>query len=69
MTSKVFLEALAFYLNIQYAVKIIFITKLTFPKYTKVDEVYRKLLNMIILSEQHWDKLCEFLEKKLDLAT
>lgn len=52
MTGKAFSEALAFDLNIQYAIKSLFITKLTFAKYTEVEKVYIKLLNMIILSEQ-----------------
>ena len=62
MTGKVFLEALAYELDIQYAIKQIFITKLTFSKYTKFDEVYGSLIKTNISIEQCWDKLCEILE-------
>jgi len=62
MTGKAFLEPLAYDLEIQYAIKHIFITKPTFDKYIEVEEVYRKLLKMTIPSEQCWDKLCELLE-------
>jgi len=62
MTGKAFLEALSYDLDIQYAIPNFFITRPTFTKYTEVDEVYRKLMKMNILSEQRWDKLCELLE-------
>lgn len=62
MKGKVFLEALAYDLDIQYEIKHIFISKPTFVKHTEVDEVYRKLLKTTISSEQCWDKLCELLE-------
>ena len=53
MTRNMFLEALAYDLDIQYEIKHIFISKPTFAKYTEVDEVYRKLLKTTIPSEQH----------------
>ena len=62
MTGKAFLEVLAYDLDIQYEIKHIFLSKPTFAKYTKVDEVYRKSLKTTIPSEKCWDKLCELLE-------
>jgi hypothetical protein len=44
ITSKAFLETLQFDLVIQNEIKHIFITKTTFSKNTKMDEVYKKLL-------------------------
>lgn len=51
MIGKMFLESLAYDLDIQYEIKHIFISKPTFFKYTEVDEVYRKLLKTSIPSE------------------
>ena len=62
MTGKEFLESLSYDLNIQYAIPNLFITRPTFSKYTKVNEVYRKLMKMNIASEQRWDKLFYLLE-------
>lgn len=62
MIGKVFLEALAYDLDIQYEIKNLFITKPTFDKYIEVDEMYKNLLKMTIAIEQERDKLCELLE-------
>lgn len=62
ITRKAFLEALEFDLDIQHKIKYICITKPTFAKYTKVDEIYRKLLKLSIPSEVRREKLCELLE-------
>jgi hypothetical protein len=62
ITGKAFLKTLQFDLNIQHEIKHIFITKPTFSKYRKMDEIYRKLLKISILSKKRWDKLCELLE-------
>jgi hypothetical protein len=59
---KAFLETLQFDLSIQHEIKHIFITKPTFSKYTKMDEIYRKLLKISIPSKKRWDKLCKLLE-------
>jgi hypothetical protein len=59
ITRKAFLETLQFDLNIQHEIKHIFITKPTFSKYTKMDEIYRKLLKISIPSKKRWDKLCK----------
>lgn len=62
MIGRVFLEALLFDLDIQYIILNLFITWPKFSRYTKVDEVYIKLMKMNIPSEQRWDKLYELLE-------
>ena len=62
MTGKAFLEALSYDLDIQYVIPNMLITRPTFSKYTKFDEVYRKLMKMNIPSEQRWDKVYELLE-------
>jgi hypothetical protein len=62
ITGKSFQETLQFDLNIQHEIKYIFITKPNFAKYTKMDEIYRKLLKIAIPSKKMWDKLCELLE-------
>jgi len=62
MIGRVFLEALSFDLDTQYAISNLFITRPTFARYIEVDEVYKKLMKMNIPSEQRWDKLCELLE-------
>lgn len=62
ITSKAFLETLENDLNIQHEVIHFFIIKPTFTKYTKVDQVYRRLLKMSIPKQERWEKLCELLE-------
>lgn len=62
LTGKDFLEALNFDLMIKHEIKHIFVNKPTFGKYTEVDEVYRKLINLSILNEDRWDHLCEIIE-------
>lgn len=62
MIGRVFLEALLFDLNIQFAILNMFITRLTFSRYSKVNEVYKKLMKMNIPSQQCWDKISELLE-------
>jgi len=62
ITGKQVLEALNFDLNIKYEIKNLFVNKPTFEKYTEVDEVYKKLVNLAIPSEDQWDHLCEVIE-------
>ena len=59
MTRKDFLEALSHDIFIQHEVNHIFVVKPTFAKYTNVDEIYRKVIKLIILDEDRWDKLSE----------
>jgi len=49
------LEALVFDLTIKHEIKHIFVNKPIFEKYTEVDEVYRKLVNLSIQSQDRWD--------------
>jgi len=62
LTLKAFLEALKLNLIIKHEIKHIFVNKPNFEKYTEVDEVYRKLINLSIPSEDRWDHLCEIIE-------
>jgi hypothetical protein len=62
ITGKAFLETLHHDLSIQHEIKYIFLIKLTFAKYTDMDEVYRRLLKVTIPSTQRWDELCELTE-------
>ena len=48
-----------FYL--QHEVKHLFISKPTFAKCTKADEIYKKILNMQLLDEETWQKRCDLL--------
>jgi len=59
---KDFLETLQFDLSIQHEIKDIFTIKPTFSKYTKMDEIYRKLLKISIPSKKRWEELCVLLE-------
>lgn len=59
---EAFLEALNFDLMIKHEIKHILVNKPTFENYTEVEEVYRKLINLSVLSEDRWDHLCEIIE-------
>jgi len=59
---KSFIEALEFDLTIKHEIKHLFINKPTFEKYTEVDEVYRKVINISILNDERWDELCDTIE-------
>ena len=62
ITRKAFLEALELVLTIKHEIRHLFLNKLTFERYTKVDEVFRKMVNLQIPSEERWDKLCDTIE-------
>jgi hypothetical protein len=62
ITGKSFMETLQLDLSIQHEIKNIFITKTTFAKYTDMDEIYKKLLNISIPSKKRWEELCTLLE-------
>jgi len=62
ITGKQELEALDFVLTIKHEIKHPFVNKPTFEKYTEVDEVYKKMVNISIPSEDRWDHLCEVIE-------
>jgi len=56
------LEDLDFDLTIKHEIKHIFVNNPTFEKYTEVDEVCRKLVNISIPTEDKWDHLCEIIK-------
>lgn len=62
ITGKSFLEALQFELIILRQMKWFYIQKSNFDRFTEVDEVFRKMMNYEILSEEQWDKLCETIQ-------
>jgi len=59
VTGKAFIEALEFASNIKHEIKHLFINKPTLEKYSEVDEVYIKLINLSILNDEIWDELCD----------
>jgi myosin heavy subunit len=62
ITGKAFLEALQSDISIQHEIRYIFIVKPTFSKYTEMDEIYRRLLKVIIPSHLRWEELCNLIE-------
>jgi hypothetical protein len=62
ITGKAFLETLQPDLSIQHKIKYIFLTKMTFAKYTEMDEIYRRILKVSIPGKQRWDEMCELIE-------
>jgi hypothetical protein len=48
ITGNAFLDALQSNINIQHGIQYIFIVKPTFSKYTEMDEVYRRLLKVVV---------------------
>jgi len=48
-----------FYL--QHEVKYIFVNRKTFAKYTKEDEIYRKMVDIKLLDVDTWEKLNDLL--------
>jgi len=69
MTGRDFYEAISNISFIQHEIKHILVVKPTFPRYTKVDEIYRKLTKISIPDEEQWDKLCEFQDIKYRSAS
>jgi hypothetical protein len=62
ITGKAFLDALQLDISIQHEIWYIFIIKPTFAKYTEMDEVYRRLLKVVIPSHLRWEELCNMIE-------
>jgi hypothetical protein len=62
ITGKAFLDALQWDINIQHEIQYIFVTKPTFTKYTEMDEVYRRLLEVNVPSHIRWEELFDLIE-------
>jgi hypothetical protein len=62
ITDKAFLDTLWLDISIQHEIRYIFLTKPTFAKYTKIDEVYRRLLKVTVPSHLIWEELCDLLD-------
>jgi hypothetical protein len=61
ITGKAFLDSLQLDISIQHEIRYIFLTKPTFVKYTKMDEVYRRLIKVTVPSQIRWEELCDLL--------
>ena len=59
---KAFLDSLQLDISIQHEIRYIFIIKPTFAKYTEMDEVYRRLLKVVVPSHLRWEELCNLIE-------
>lgn len=62
ITGEASLEGLQYDLYIQHEVHHLFLNKPTFQTYTKVDEIFRGMVNLSIPSEERWDKILEIFE-------
>ena len=62
ITGKEFMEALSPNLTIKYEVGHIFLTKPNFERYTEVDDIFRRMVNLEIPSDERWDQLCETID-------
>ena len=56
------MDALQLDIIIQHEIKHIFIVKPTFAKYTDMDEVYMRLLKVIVPGHIRWEELCDLLD-------
>jgi hypothetical protein len=59
---KEFMDALQLDISIQHEIRYIFLTKPTFAKYTEMDEVYRRLLKVVVPSHLRWEELYDLLD-------
>jgi len=62
ITGKGFLEALRLDLSIKYEIGHLFLTKPNCERYTEVDDILRRMVNLEIPSEKRWDQLCETID-------
>lgn len=62
-TRKVLYQSFENLFYLQHEVKHLFVNKPTFAKYTKADEVYRKMLNIQLPDAETWEKLNNLLQK------
>jgi hypothetical protein len=62
ITGKAFMDALQLDISIEHEIKHIFIIKLTFAKYTDMDEVYRRLLKVTVPGHLRWEELCDLID-------
>lgn len=62
MTTREFLETMTNEFFIENEVKHVFTIKPTFEKYTKVDEIYWRVIKLTILDEKRLEELCHLLD-------
>jgi len=53
-TRKVLYQTFENLFYLQHEVKLLFVNKPTFAKYTEADEIYRKMLNIKLLDAETW---------------
>jgi len=56
------MEALEFDLTIKNEIRNLFLNNPTFEMYTKVDEIFKRMMTLEIPSEERWDQLCDTIE-------
>jgi len=62
MIARAFLETMGNDFFIQNEVKHVLTVKPMFAKYTEVDEIYRRVINLTIPDEKRWEELCQLLD-------
>lgn len=62
ITGKEFLEALNSDLTIKHEVGHLFLIKPNFERYTEVDEIFTRMVNMEKPNEKRWEQLCETID-------
>ena len=60
-TGKVLYQTFENLFYLQHEVKHLFVNKATFSKYTEVDEIYRKMVNIKLSDANTWEKLNDLL--------
>ena len=60
-TGKVLYQTFENLFYLQHEVKHLFVSRPTFAKYTKVDEIYKKMVNIKLLDADIWEKLNDLL--------
>lgn len=60
-TSTILYQTFENMFYLQHEVKHLFINKPTFAKYTKANEIYRKILNIELLDEETWKNMNDLL--------
>lgn len=60
-TGKVLYQTFETLFYLQHVVKHLFVNRPTFSKYTEVDEIYRKMVNIQLRDADTWEKLNDLL--------
>jgi len=60
-TRKVFYDTLKNLFSLQHEVKHIFVTKPNLAKYIEADEIYRRMLKVMLPEDEWWEKMTNLL--------